>query len=126
MDDKEKLKLMFPWGSSDFFKANLEHAIKTRGKIQDPNPKHYEAIPLDETVFGKEEGMGRVTVRYRLCRVRPLDADNATGSTKDLTDGLCRCGLIPGDDPTQITLIVEQEKVDHYSEERTVVEIEWP
>jgi hypothetical protein len=123
MDDSQKLKYMFPRGSEDFFKAN---EIKTIVKLPNPYPKHYKATTLDRLAKRKEKSMGRTTVRYRLCRVRPLDPDGVAGSTKDLTDGLCRCGLLSGDDPTQITLIVEQETVPHYNEERTEIEIEWP
>jgi hypothetical protein len=117
------LRYLFPRGSKDFFEAN---ETKTDSQLPDSNPKSDKASALDGAIPRKEKSLGRVTVRYRLCRVQPLDPDNATGSIKDCTDGLCRCGLIPGDDPTQITLIVEQERVLHYSQERTKIEIEWP
>jgi len=118
-----RLRTLFPRGSKSFFKANETDPIPG---IPDTNPKPNEAAALDAAIPRKEKGLGRVEVRYRLCRVRPLDPDNAAGSTKDLTDGLCRCGLIPGDDPTQITLIVEQEKVKSYYFEHTQIEITYP
>jgi hypothetical protein len=114
---------MFPKGSAAFFKAN---ETETRPQLQYADPKQNKKAALDRAIPGKEKSQGRVTVRYRLCRVRPLDPDNAQGSTKDCTDELCRCGLLPGDDPTKIILIVEQEKVKHYSDERTEIEIEYP
>jgi hypothetical protein len=123
MDDQQKLKSLFPRGSRSFFEAN---ETKTHSKLPHSHPKHYEATALGRVAKGKEKIVGRITVRYRLCRVRPLDPDGVAGSTKDCTDGLCRCGLLPGDDPTQITLIVEQERVAHYSRERTEIEIEYP
>lgn len=117
-----KLRALFPRGSDSFFKAN---ETKTDSQLPHSNPKPDKASALDAAIPRKEKSMGRVTVRYRLCRVQPLDPDNATGSVKDCTDGLCRCGLLQGDDPTQITLVVEQCKVDRYSEERTEIELIW-
>jgi hypothetical protein len=123
MDDQQKLKSLFPRGSSDFFKAN---ETKTIAKLPHTNTQFNKATALDPAIPRKEKSLGRITVRFNLRRVRPLDPDNATGSVKDCVDGICRCGLIPGDDPTQITLIVEQERVAHYSEEGTEIEIEYP
>jgi hypothetical protein len=114
---------MFPKGSADFFKAN---ETETRPQISNPRPKHNKKAALDRLAKREEKGVGRITVRYRLCRVRPLDPDAVAGSTKDCTDGLCRSGLIPGDNPFQILLIVSQEKVEHYSDERTEIEIDYP
>jgi hypothetical protein len=118
-----RLRTLFPRGSEDFFKAN---DTEIDPKLPNSDPQSDEKTTLDRTIPRKKEMLGRITLRYRLCRVRPLDPDNATGSTKDLTDGICRCGLIPGDDPTQITLIVEQERVERYSDERTEVYITYP
>lgn len=120
---KPRLRALFPRGSESFFKAN---ETETDLKLPNSDPQQDQKAALDRAVPRKEEMLGRITLRYRLCRVRPLDPDNATGSVKDCTDGICRCGLIPGDDPTQITLIVEQEKVSSFSQERTEIEIEWP
>jgi hypothetical protein len=121
--DSQKLKLMFPRGSADFFKANETHTI---AQLPHTNTQHHKATTLDRVAKGEKTGLGRITVRYRLRRVRPIDPDGVAGSTKDCTDGLCRCGLLPGDNPFQITLIVEQEKVEHYSDERTIVELTYP
>ena len=123
LNNARNLRRIFPRASESFFKAN---ETKTDTKLPHSNSKHYEATPLDRVAKRKEESLGRITVRYRLCRVRPIDPDGVAGSTKDCTDGLRRCGLIPGDDPTQITLIVEQERVAHYSEERTEIELTYP
>jgi hypothetical protein len=123
MDKIQKLHALFPRGSEDFFKAN---EIKTIAQLPHTNTQHHKTSALDSVAKRKEKSLGRITVRYRLCRVRPIDPDGVAGSTKDCTDGLCRCGLLPGDNPFQITLIVEQERVDHYHQERTEIEIEWP
>lgn len=81
---------------------------------------------LERPMEGTQQGAGRVALRYCIRRVRPLDADNAAGATKTLTDLLCRLGLLPGDDPTKISLQVEQEKVGHYHEEQTQITIVYP
>jgi hypothetical protein len=81
---------------------------------------------LERAVEGTGQGTERIALRYCIRRVRPLDADNAAGATKTLTDLLCRIGLLPGDDPTKISLQVEQEKVRHYHEEQTQITIVYP
>lgn len=68
----------------------------------------------------------RPLVRFILCRVQLLDADAKWGSVKDLLDGLQYAGLIHGDREDQIRLKVEQQKVAHYDEEETIIEIEYP
>jgi hypothetical protein len=123
LNNARNLRRIFPRASESFLKAN---ETKTYSQLPHPHPQSHQAPALDATIPGKEKSQGRVEVRYRLCRVQPLDPDNACGSTKDCTDALCCCGLIPGDDPTQITLIVEQERVAHYADERTEIELTWP
>lgn len=65
-------------------------------------------------------------MRFILCRVRLLDVDAKWGSVKDLLDGLCYAGLIPGDREGQITLEVRQQKVSSYTGEKTIIELELP
>ncbi len=67
----------------------------------------------------------RPIVGFTLCRVRLLDWEAKWSSIKDLLDGLQKSGLISGDREDQIDprSFVVQEKVAHYSEERTVIEI---
>ena len=90
----------------------------------EPEPAPRKA--LERKVEGTQHGDGRIVVRYRLCRCRCLDPDNAYASTKTLTDLLCRCGIIPGDDAQKIRLEVEQKKVDHRKDQRTEITITWP
>lgn len=116
--NEEQFRRLFPKASKSTLEANVE--------VHNPKPERHKAAALAGVAKGKEKGVGRIKVSYRLFRVRLLDVDNAPGSTKDCTDGLCRCGLIPGDDPASITLHVEQEKVKTYAEERTEIEIEYP
>jgi hypothetical protein len=123
LNNARNLRRIFPKGSEAFFQAN---ETKTQSVLPNPKPKHNKAPALGPAVPGKEESVGRITLRYRHCRVRLLDYENFAGSTKDLTDGLCRCGLLPGDDPSRVTIITEQEKLDSGSREYIDVEIEWP
>jgi hypothetical protein len=116
------LRYFFPRGSKSFFDAN---ETKTDHSLQDPNPKRHKKAALERPVSREKESMGRTTLSYRIFRVRVLDPDTVAGSTKDLTDGLCRCGLIPGDDPTQIRLEVEQERVRTFADERVELTITW-
>ena len=76
MDASTKLRSMFPKGSADFFKAN---ETETRPQLSNPRPKHNKKAALDR-LAKRRKGVGRITVRYRLCRVRPLDPDAVAGS----------------------------------------------
>jgi hypothetical protein len=117
------LRYLFPRGSKSFFQANEN---KTDHPLPHPHPKRNKKAALERTVSREKESLGRTTLRYRIFRVRVLDPDTVAGSTKDLTDGLRRCGLISGDDPTQIRLEVEQERVSRFADERVELEIIWP
>jgi len=78
---------------------------------------------LDEAVQGEEKGFRRTCVRFTLHRVKYLDPDNAAGSVKDLLDGLRHAGLLSGDEWYRLKLEIDQEKVAHYAEEKTVITI---
>jgi len=95
---------------------------QANAKIQDA-----ESAQLQTTLAGDNEGKApsaRVPhVCFTLRRVRLLDIDAKFGSIKDLLDGLQYAGLIRGDREGEITLDVRQEKVSHYHEEETEIEI---
>lgn len=114
----DRLKTLFPKASEDFINAN--HSIQPA----ESEPAAGDALGRPDK--GKEESKRRVALRYRIFRVRPQDTDNSYGSTKQITDALVLSGLIQGDDPTQITTIVEQEKVAHFTQERVEIKITWP
>jgi hypothetical protein len=101
----------FVKANPELFAAKLERATRSA---------------LERKMEGTQHGHARLVVRYRLCRCRSLDPDNAFAATKTLTDLLCRAGLIPGDDPQKIRLEVEQEKVAHRKDQRTEITITWP
>ena len=63
-------------------------------------------------------------VRFTLRRVKLLDIDAKYGSIKDLLDGLQYAGLIHGDREGEIRLEVNQQKVAHYKDEKTIIEVE--
>ena len=96
---------------------------KNRRRISNTVAERDKAPTLGGAVCRKEEGVPRIVVRFTGRRVRPLDPDNFAGSVKDLLDGCRHAGLIPGDEPWRIRLETEQEKVAHFSEEETIIEI---
>lgn len=116
--NESRLKSIFPRASIAFLKANAE--------LQSAVPQSDTKTPLGSTTKGKEKGVGRIALSYRIYRVRLQDTDNACASTKNITDGLARSELIPGDAPDQISLTVEQEKVSTFSDERVEITIKWP
>lgn len=69
---------------------------------------------------GKKKGARRFIVRITSFRSRLLDLDNLCA--KSLLDSLRYAGLIPGDSPQDITLVVSQEKCAK-KDERTEIEI---
>jgi hypothetical protein len=99
---------------------------KAGDRLPDAKPKrHKGAKPMGEGA-GEKARSERAIVRFTLRRAKPLDRDNATGSVKDLTDGLRYAGLIHDDTEAAIDLRVEQEPVRHHRDEKTVIEIEYP
>jgi hypothetical protein len=114
------IQTRFPLASASFIEANAQ--IQSAGDKRDGKAKLAEMAQNSRT----KKSSKRITLRYRLCRVRPRDWDNAAGSTKQITDLLRRCGLIPGDSPENIKVELEQQKVNTYAEERTIIEIEFP
>jgi hypothetical protein len=103
-------------------RAQLGRA-EDRGPVSHAQPEPDKAPALDGAISGKAFRLRRVTVRFTGYRVHPLDPDNFAGSVKDLLDGCRHAGLISGDEWWRIRLETEQVKVDHYAEEKTVVEI---
>jgi hypothetical protein len=100
------------------------HETHNQRQISDSEPQRHQTPALDSPNARKEKSVQRVTVRFIGYRVRPVDPDNFAGGTKDLLDGLRHAGLIPGDEPWRIIFETSQEKVAHYSQERTLIEIE--
>ncbi len=112
------LKTHFPHASQDFLKSNGE----IPSGITQPTVS-------DALVEKKKRGRtirGRTRVCYRGFFVRPLDADNLAAGTKQITDTLTRCGLLPADDPYNLSIKWEQEKVVHFADERIEIEITKP
>lgn len=116
------LKTLFPHGSNAFFSANAP----VSRSLPTTEPQQNKTKPLGKAVPRKEKSLGRTTVSFRGFSVRPLDPDGFAGSIKDLLDGLWRCGAIHGDSFWQIKLVTEQEKVDHFADERIEIQITYP
>ena len=117
------LRYFFPRGSKAFFEAN---ETRTDHPLQTVDAKRHKKTALVKAIPRAKESLGRITLSYRIRRVRPLDPDGLGSCTKNCTDGLRRCGLIPGDDPFQIRLEVEQERVSHFADECIKLTIIWP
>lgn len=118
MIDESRLRKLFPRASQGFIEANVA--------LRSFKPKRTGRPPLVGKAPGKETGDVRVALRITQCRARLLDEDNLTGSVKRLVDCLCEVGLIPGDAPAQTSIHVSQAKVQHYTEQKTIVDIICP
>lgn len=117
--NERKLLRLFPNASRDTVAANAQ--------IPAPEPEQDQANALGCAAAGKETRLGRIIVRVTSRRVRLLDDDNHSGSVKDIIDGLRHANrLIPGDSRLEIFLITDQIKVNHFSHERTDIELIYP
>lgn len=96
---------------------------KVNSTLSDPKPKRNKKATLGTAVQGEAKSLPRSKVVFTLFRVRSLDPDNAAGSCKDLLDGIRHAGLLPGDEAWRIEFSVIQEKVNHFDEERTMIDI---
>jgi hypothetical protein len=108
------------------FQSWYGNKINITSQVSHPKPKRDKKAALGRADEREASGMGRIKIRFTGRRVRPLDPDNFAGSVKDLLDGLRHSQLISGDEPWRIILETEQEKVDHYYEEETIIEITIP
>ena len=121
-----KPKKTNPNATRDAIRAILEYdETPINSEIQDSKSERHQTAALGGTIQGKEECSGRVTVRFIGHRVRPLDPDNFAGGCKDLLDALRHSGLIHGDEPWRIIFETEQIKVNHRSEERTQIILDY-
>jgi hypothetical protein len=99
----------------------------TKAGLRAGKPEHSPRPALVDPVARKAQGAGRALVRYRVYRVQLLDEhDNLAGGLKTLTDCLCQAGIIAGDDPASVWIQTSQIKVEHFSEQRTEIDISWP
>ena len=102
---------------------------KDNAESEEENPfiKYAATLQPVGSVEGEVGNEQRSSPRHRVRiisrRVRLCDADNLVGGCKHLIDALRIARIIPEDDPTSISLEVSQEKVKHYDEEETWVEI---
>ena len=110
------------WDSATY-EAYLARRASAGTKLPAAEPEQDKTTALDSTISREAKSVQRPTVRIIFRRQRTLDKDNYSGSGKDILDGLRHAGLIPGDSEAEIDLQVEQEKVGHLSDQRTVIEI---
>lgn len=106
-------------------KHNFPNPLLDAG-LQDSKPKQDAEKPLGGKTKRQGTGDGRIIVRLCSYRVKPLDLDNAYGGGKNLLDCVKEIHLIPDDNPEEIRLIVDQKRVEHYNQEKTLLEITYP
>ncbi len=95
-------------------------------QVSNTKPQPDQGLPLGRPAQAPAGSLERIVVRVTGRRVKPLDPDNFAGSLKHLLDGLCHAGLIPDDASWAIRLVTDQERVAHFSQEETVIEIIYP
>src|ERR1700678_1246400 len=103
---RDEILRRWPHASESTIKANLS---PDRGVPDTQQRQRPVALAAD----GQTEAHGTscLLVRFKLCRVPPLDVDAKYASVKDLLDCLVNAGIVAGDKEGQITLEVHQEKV---------------
>lgn len=123
------------WRAKGFIKLDNGEWVKRansspRVELRRPEPKQAEGSTLVGLPQRQEESTNsptkRITIRFIIYRVRPLDPDNAAASGKAILDGLRYARLIPEDKPHLIKFEVEQEKINHYKDQKTLIEIIYP
>jgi hypothetical protein len=88
-----------------------------------PQPQPHHRHRLVDSPQAPAGRVGRVSIRIRSHRIRPLDPDNAF--PKHHIDALRHCGIIQDDTQDHITLeIMPDVKVRTKAEERTEMELE--
>ena len=115
----EKLKRLFPHASKSFLQANPDIGL------QNPEHERVHRETLDISSQRKEKSYQRARVSFTAFTVRPRDPDNLGGGSKALLDAIKHLRLIPDDDPYSIEFEVKQRHVDHFNQEKTLVEIEY-
>lgn len=109
---------------ADYLRKHPErNSIQNHSGLSNTKPKRHKTPALGSPVQGEKESLHRITVRFTLHRVRPLDPDNGCASCKDCLDGLRHAKLLSGDEPWKIKFEFEQVKVSSYSQEKTEIEI---
>ena len=104
----------------------MSYDTQTCPELQDAEPEHYAPPALGGVAEREGKSAARIKVGFIGFRVKLLDPDNFAGSCKDLLDGLRHAGLIPDDTASAITFETTQERVRHYTQEKTEIEITYP
>jgi len=116
---KQQVKFTTEW------LKDYERKHKTGNQLPDTEPLERPQVMVGGGE-GKAQGAGRVALRFTLRRVRLLDPCAKYGSCKSLIDGCRFAELIHNDREEDITLEVNQEKVAHFKDEKTILEIIYP
>lgn len=119
MANSEKLKDLFRRASKSFLQANPDLGLQSSER------ERVDRETLDTVLPTKAKSYERSHVIITAFTVRPRDPDNLGGGCKPLLDALRKIRLIPDDDPYSIELEVKQRPVEHFDQEKTLVEIEY-
>jgi hypothetical protein len=115
---RNEITRRFPKASEDFIRANLS----PDAALPDAEPcERKKALATDRE--RETQGAGLLHCCFTLARKKLLDVDAKFASTKDLLDCLTIAGVIRGDKEGQITLQVEQRKIQKGETEHTIIEV---
>ena len=122
---RNEITRRFPNASRAFVDANCNED-NSDTQISATEPECDKASALVGSIPSTASSVDRIRVCFTQYRVRPLDADNAAASCKDLLDGLQSAALIADDSERTIEFECKQVKVRHQCDQQTVITIEYP
>lgn len=120
---------------NDIINAIIEEQRRNRckisGRVQNALSKSNKAAALarskERKAYRESAAFVRPRISFVLYRLRLLDKDNASGSIKDLLDGIKGTGLIVDDNSEDIDLQETlQVRVKTKQEERTEIVVKYP
>lgn len=118
---RDELLKRYPHASESFLRANATD-LPAR-----PALPHTEQRERPQALARRDEGEtprpGLRHCRFTLIRKSCLDVDAKYASVKDLLDCLAIAGVIRGDKEGEVTLEVNQRKVNKGEPETTIIEV---
>jgi hypothetical protein len=85
---------------------------------------------LEQEICGQAKRLesveGPIRINVTGLRVRPIDPDNHAAGCKGIIDGLVSSGIIEGDEWETIQVTFSQQKVTNWTEEGTIITIDFP
>jgi hypothetical protein len=103
------------WGKED--RPRCDPPSRPDTQLSEGQPKRRKRAP--STAAPDVRFVAIVTVKT----VRPRDYDGLGAASKHYLDGLRLCGLFPDDSPDHFECLAVAERVRHFREEETIIEI---